>query len=704
MKKSASISPFLAVLVLLTLMVSCQNKPSTVTIGTLLEEMTTPTLLSEYPYPAFTCKQFSSYDRRSVAPEQPGWFANHDASWFIREETNNGRREFVMLEANGPGAIVRFWMTFGNEAAYTGTLRMYFDGLEVPEIEGPVMDIISGGKLAPDPLSSSVSPLTDYARRGHNLYLPIPYAKSLKITYECEALDLEKHSPSVYYNINYRTFEPGTELVSFTMNDLETYADLIKTTANKLSLRDHSGNEIKKISKLSSESGQELSPGKTIRYEKKGPGAIYEITLQITAENLPQALRSTVIQATFDGDRTVWCPVGDFFGTGYKISPYSTWQTSTDSLGQMVSKWIMPYHKSAVIELINLGDQPVMIQDEFTFGQYRWTNQSMHFGAIWHEFHGIDAKGHQGNHLIDNHDDINFVTLEGEGLYAGDAITLFNTADAWWGEGDEKVYVDGEAFPSHFGTGTEDYIGYAWCRPEIFDHFLIAQPDGSGNFHPGMSVNIRHRMLDAIPFTSQIKFDMELWHWATTRMNYAVVSYWYMKPGGKCLVEPNPASAKEPVALKRENMFPPVPDLAGVLQGEHLRVVSLSAGSWEIQNSSSWGWSNNQQLWWMDGGTNGQLKAEFEIAKAGVYTITGNFTKAIDYGNFKLMINDQPAQIHFKGYHSGKPVSVTTELVNLGQFQLQEGINTLQVTITGKQPAAKPRFMVGIDYLKIRND
>ncbi|MDD3872287.1 MAG: DUF2961 domain-containing protein, partial [Bacteroidales bacterium] len=443
---------------------------------------------------------------------------------------------------------------------------------------------------------------------------------------------------------------------------------------------------------------------KTIRYEKKGPGAIYEITLQITAENLPQALRSTVIQATFDGDRTVWCPVGDFFGTGYKISPYSTWQTSTDSLGKMVSKWIMPYRNSAVIELINLGDQPVFIDDEITFGKYRWTSQSMHFGAIWHEYHGIDAKGHQGNHLIDNHDDINFVTLEGEGLYAGDAITLFNTADAWWGEGDEKVYVDGEVFPSHFGTGTEDYIGYAWCRPEIFDHFLIAQPDGSGNFHPGMSVNIRHRMLDAIPFTSQIKFDMELWHWATTRMNYAVVSYWYMKPGGKCLVEPNPASAKEPVALKRENMFPPVPDLAGVLQGEHLRVVSLSNGSWEIQNSSSWGWSNNQQLWWMDGGTNGQLKAEFEIAKAGVYTITGNFTKAIDYGNFKLMINDQPAPIHFKGYHSGKPVSVTTELVNLGQFQLQEGINTLQVTITGKQPAAKPRFMVGIDYLKIRND
>ena len=40
-----------------------------------------------------------------------------------------------------------------------------------------------------------------------------------------------------------------------------------------------------------------------------------------------------------------------------------------------------------------------------------------------------------------------------------------NPVEAWWGEGDEKVFVDGEKFPSHFGTGTEDYYGYAWCWP-----------------------------------------------------------------------------------------------------------------------------------------------------------------------------------------------------------------------------------------------
>jgi hypothetical protein len=365
----------------------------------------------------------------------------------------------------------------------------------------------------------------------------------------------------------------------------------------------------------------------------------------------------------------------------------------------------MPFRKNAVIELINYGDQKVTAEiAEVETGKYKWTPNSMHFGAIWHEYNGIDTKGYTGDYVNGKHEDINFVGLEGQGQYAGDAITIFNTADAWWGEGDEKVYVDGEKLPSHIGTGTEDYIGYAWCRPEIFSHFLIAQPDGSGNFHTGMSVNMRRRMLDAVTFKQKLKFDMELWHWATTKMNYAVVSYWYMKPGGKCLVEPNPEVVKIPVSLKRENLYPPVPDVAGYLQGEHLRIISLSAGNWEVQNSSTWGWSNNSQLWWMDGGADGRLKAEFEMPEEGDYTLTGNFTKAVDYGNFKMIINEQPSGINFKGFHENEQKPVITELVPLGKFHLNKGINTIQIELTGKQPKALARYMVGIDFIKIRKD
>ena len=108
----------------------------TISITTLLDEMTNRDALARFPEPAFTCKQFSSYDRASVAKDKPGWFANSDRSMFLRVEKNNKRREFVMMDAAGPGAIVRFWMTFAGKDSGRGTMRIYIDDNPIPAIEG----------------------------------------------------------------------------------------------------------------------------------------------------------------------------------------------------------------------------------------------------------------------------------------------------------------------------------------------------------------------------------------------------------------------------------------------------------------------------------------------------------------------------------------------------------------------------------------
>jgi len=156
--------------------------------------------------------------------------------------------------------------------------------------------------------------------------------------------------------------------------------------------------------------------------------------------------------------------------------------------------------------------------------------------------------------------DLNFANLEGKGLYVGDGIALFNTGYKWWGEGDEKVYVDGEKFPSHFGTGTEDYYGYAWARPEAFTgHPFIAQPCGAGSYAPRYTTNTRLRSLDAIPFTKSLRFDMELWSHLESLINYAPAAFWYMLPGGRNLNPDDPVGAREPVALTRADILPPAP-------------------------------------------------------------------------------------------------------------------------------------------------
>lgn len=102
------------------------------------------------------------------------------------------------------------------------------------------------------------------------------------------------------------------------------------------------------------------------------------------------------------------------------------------------------------------------------------------------------------------------------------------------GEGDEKIYVDGESFPSHFGTGTEDYFGYAWGSAAPFEAPFHAQPIGSANKGSGHTTNTRVRMLDRIPFKSSLKVNMELMHWKSgTTVDYATTTYWYAQDGAE---------------------------------------------------------------------------------------------------------------------------------------------------------------------------
>jgi hypothetical protein len=98
--------------------------------------------VARFPSPAYTLKQASSYDRRSISPDRPGWFANADFNQFIREEKVEGHSEFVMMDADGPGVIVRFWLT---TLARQGTMRFYFDKEPEASLQIPGFDLMKAG-------------------------------------------------------------------------------------------------------------------------------------------------------------------------------------------------------------------------------------------------------------------------------------------------------------------------------------------------------------------------------------------------------------------------------------------------------------------------------------------------------------------------------------------------------------------------------
>jgi hypothetical protein len=537
------------------LLLGSQVSAQTVNLGSLLDEIINRDNLARIPLPAYTCRQASSYDRGSVAPDKPGWFANADRSQFVRVEEKDGRKEYVLMDEEGPGAVVRFWATWhgpGGGPFSNGTLRFYLDNNPKPVIEGPAASIIDGGALCQGPLSEGVSPQTPPAQQGHNLYLPIPYAKHCKVTYETNVLvDIgAPQGEALYYQINYRTYGAGTNVESFAMDQLGQHQEKLAAVQQRLLKSGvDAGGTLKEISFAGP-----LAAETTRALVIDNPGAIRQISVNLKADNLPQALRSTILTIEFDGKPAVWCPVEAFFGRGYQSQPHQTWYTEVTADGRMSCYWVMPFAKTCRISLMNLSEKPVeVVEGKALVSPWKWDDRSMTFHATWRQLTQVPSFREGTTKPEEGAFDVNFVEITGQGVYVGDTLTVFNGADAWWGEGDEKIFVDGEAFPSHIGTGTEDYFGYAWCRPEFFASPFHAQPSGAGNITSGFSVNSRYRSLDAIPFTKSLKFDMELWHWANTVVNYAPATFWYARPEATQNVEPDPETAAKPVALKRSD-------------------------------------------------------------------------------------------------------------------------------------------------------
>jgi len=71
----------------------------------------------------------------------------------------------------------------------------------------------------------------------------------------------------------------------------------------------------------------------------------------------------------------------------------------------------------------------------------------------------------------------------------------------------------------------------------------------------GMTINMRHRSLDAIPFNSSISTNIEMWHWASTCVNYALTSYFYFQPPFNINIKPDIKSVQLPVATTKENFY-----------------------------------------------------------------------------------------------------------------------------------------------------
>ncbi len=644
----------------------------TVSLESLLNEMTDRSAITLAPN--YVCKQASSYDRAAKSPDE-NWFANNDTSQFIRVEQNGDREESVLFEAEGPGAVVRWWVTAPH---YKSNLYVYIDGEAEPAISGNILDLLGGDALAGAPLSAERA-------RGQNLYLPIPYGKSIKIT--CDNM---KEQGNLYYQINYRTYPKDVEVESFTRDVFEAQKDKIAAT-NAALLEPGKSVEGGERQGYKRRLSADMLEGLEGAFRIGGPGAITEIDVKLTADDIAAATRNVVLSIAFDGEETVWVPVGEFFGSGVGVNPYKSWYTEVTDDGVMKAYWRMPYKKEARVSFINYGGEDVDVDYSVYYEKAPWLDNTMYFHANWRQERGIETVGGNGTK------DWNYTALQGTGVYVGDVLSVVNSVPEWWGEGDEKIYVDGETFPSHFGTGTEDYYGYAWCTPQFFEDPFHAQPRCEGPANFGNTTNLRFRSLDAIPFANNFRFDMEVWHWAATTVDYAVATFWYGLPGATVNGEIGPSRD----AVEDEAAAPVEYDRKFTYTLGNMTVSEASAGSVAIQTMNSFKvdshfWKDDKQIWWRDGKPGDKLTIDVKDVPVGKKTLVLGATVARDYGCF---------QLYWNGEKIGKPLDfffeprVEHRVVKLSVPKTTdaEGILTVEALEKNEKSAGT---MFGVDYVE----
>jgi len=645
---------------------------ASITTESLLEEMVDLERLTRLPDPAYTCKQFSSWDRRSKTPDDPkGWFANDDTGHFLRVEQRDGRKEHVMMDAAGPGAIVRIWSANPDAA---GIVRIYLDGSRRPTIETPLRRLLDG--------SYPGLPLTIAGERakGFNLYFPIPYAKHCLVTAEGEKF---------YYHINYRTYASGTRVRTFEPADLERHRKTIERVVGTLAAV---GRPVEPRS-TPHRFRQRLRDGEEKTLETlSGSREITALKLHVDADGDEKAIaRGLVLSMSFDGRQTVEAPLGDFFGAAPGFIPYASLPLAIireeGKPAELWCFWRMPFEKRAEIRIRNWTGVPVDVRGSVWTSSHRWDETSLHFHAGWRIERNIPTRPFiDWNHLH---------VRGGAGRFVGGHLHFINAVKKWWGEGDERIYVDGEKFPSTFGTGTEDYYGYAWGNPGRFVHAYHNQPhvDGPGTY--GNISNNRFHILDDIPFTKSFRFDMENWHWSEDiRVTRAAVSYWYARPGTRDGFKALTRADVQPIEV------PPykVHVVAGAIEGESLALREKRGGDFHTHPTDH-RLSNEAVLRWTKAKPGDRATFALPVEKAGTREVVVHLLKSIDYAQVQFYINGRPAGPVIDGY---APQPQPSGEISLGRHELRAGENELTIEIVGANRLARPGYLVGLDYVLLK--
>lgn len=414
--------------------------------------------------------------------------------------------------------------------------------------------------------------------------------------------------------------------------------------------------------------GQRLERGQThVIGELSGPGIIKHMWCTVGSAD-PFHGRSLVLRFYWDGAAkpSVEAPLGDFFGVGHgALSDFNSAVVGTSSFGRARNcVWRMPFRKSAKVTITNESTE--YVTDSFYYYLDWEKHESLPADVVYfHAQYRQEAPAAAGDYVL--------LETQGRGHYVGTVYSVHQMETGWFGEGDDRFYVDGEATPSLRGTGTEDYFGDAWgFRQFSQPYYGVSLWEG---YYPGdRGTAYRWHIHDPVPFKTSLKVSIE--HKGsifTDQMQHlgqfiersdwiSSVAMWYQDP-------PVSAAGTMPALSKRTAPY------------RVLTSNDLTARATPPEGLSK----SKEGIAYRPMAGDGKLEFDFEIKEKGRYQISAVVFYSLMAGRYQPFVNGKPVGRVLDLLESGRdPV-----WVNLDLHDLEPGTHTLRFEGRGASPGQR---------------
>lgn len=446
-----------------------------------------------------------------------------------------------------------------------------------------------------------------------------------------------------------------------------------------------------------------VDPGKThVLMDRQASGVIAHIWItflapepQDWAKNGSANHQDMLLRMYWDGATKpcVEAPVGDFFANCFGIrSSVVSLPIIVEDADSYNSFWQMPFRKSARIEIVNQSSKPInLLYYNIDWIQKPIAKDTPYFYAQYRQEY--PAEGGKDYVVLDT---------KGKGHYVGTVLAVRSRSPMWFGEGDEKIYLEGEERPSIWGTGTEDYFLSAWGLLKTSTPYFGVPYFDEWGIVGGHTSAYRWHINDPIVFQKGIRVTFEHFGWISADENpkgltnswnereddVSSVAYWYQT--GTPTFEVRAPAVRTLPSIEREITF--------ARDNER-------HGKGTVQRQQLPFFDGPQVLYRPESVAQGWMEIPFTIKKKEPLRLVLNMTTSYDFGRYQPYLIDA-ADAGTMGVKLGGPIDLYSAEVANKEFHLldfwpEPGKYTLLLQCVGKSPKSEGDYL-GIESVRLR--